>query len=161
MDIAWAQGLLVPLVSAAFVSMVVAVLWMNRGRLRRRVQQSEPPLAQEQEAISQEPVAPIVQALEDPPPGGPAAPADVEPLTLEAEMEQPETPKQEEGVQEEGAQGEGAEPADSLLAIFEQEMVSDTEALSLVEGLETIDVNDLLRDSRDIAKWLASGEKPH
>ena len=92
-------------------------------------------------------------------------------------MDQPETPKQGEEAQEEGAeptesllasieqgeetQEEGAEPTDSLLAIFEQETVPDTEALSLVEGLEDIDVHDLLGESRDIAKWLASGEKPH
>ena len=152
MSIPWTENLVVPLISTTLFGIVVAVLWMSRRRLRRRVQQSEPPLAQEQGAISQEPVAPIAQAARDPPLGGPEAPADVQPITMEVEMDQPETPKQGEETQEEGAeptesllasieqgeetQEEGAEPTDSLLAIFEQETVPDTEALSLVEGLE-------------------------
>ena len=141
MNITWAQSLLVPLVSAAFVSMVVAVLWMNRGRFRGRVKRNEPSLTQEQEAISQEPIAPVAQGLGDLPPRGPEAPADVEPVTPEVEMEKLETPKQEEGAQE-----EGAEPADSLLAIFQEETVPDGEALSLIEGVESIDIEDLLRN---------------
>lgn len=143
--------------------------------LMRRARGGEGPLVQEQETNLQEP-APLAakeQALEGLPPEGSEAPPNLEPLIQEPEVEQQETLEQEpeteqqENLEQEPEmeqletpkQEEGAEPADDLLAIFQQEAVPDMEALSLVEGLVDIDVDDLVQESRDLAKR-RGGEKP-
>ena len=65
-------------------------------------------------------------------------------------MERHENPEQEQ--QEGSQQEEGVDPTDGLLSIFQQEAATDLEVLSLVEGLEDVDLQDLLQEFRGLAK---------
>ena len=132
---------------------------------KRKPQDKEQPAAEkqvpeEQGAKPQEPDALSPQVVEDVPPGDPEPPANME-GSQEDSMEPEEAGPEENAEQEnqEEPQGESQESSDSLLAIFQQEEVKDLEIDSLVAGLEDVDVQDLLKESRELARRLR-GESP-
>jgi len=71
----------------------------------------------------------------------------------QAEEEQQEAPNQEN---QEDPERDESEPKDTLLDIFKSEEVQDVEFSALTEGLEDIDIQDLLQEARNVAQRLGA-----
>ena len=128
--------------------------------LRKKLQDREQPVAEEQET-------PSAQSATLPAQENPGLPSEA--TRNPAEWEEPPQEIPEEGTPLERAEKEDlaelapeapAEQDDSLLGIFKSEEAKNLELGSLTDGLEDIDVNELLQDCRHLATQLRRGPPP-
>jgi len=167
LEVLLAEGFIVRLVVAVLFITVAIVLWMVGGRLqkmprfsmwRKRDDGKEQAIEERQNADLQQPVdLPSGEAT-----NGPSEEAklllDLQELALDdlvlEEGESKEDPEQED------PQSGGTDLSDDLLSIFKTEVSEVSELDSLMEGLEEVDVNDLLQECRELAMWLRRRPAP-
>lgn len=71
-----------------------------------------------------------------------------------------EEDESQEDPEQENRQSGQSELGDDLLSIFKSEGTEISELDSLMEGLEEVDVNDLLQECRELAIWLRKRSVP-
>ena len=124
---------------------------------KKKRQDKDSPWAEEQERTSQQSLGLPPQSVPEMPQQGLESEARAqEPFqenSGQAEEEQQEAPNQEN---QEDPEWDESEPKDTLLDIFKSEEVQDVEFSALTEGLEDIDIQDLLLEARNVAQRLGA-----